>query len=191
MRELLAILAGTALAIHLILALLPAPPPTRWGSGRFAAATVIALGCMPVLAGTTVIHSALGTVWPGQSSLAWFSLGSLTLLALVLTVLTLRIMEHLFPLSVRRRYLTTLLIATAAIAPGLGVLVSPLDPTWSGLFAIAAGCLLGLPLLLLSLAALSERLELLDVPRPFRGAPINVLTALLSAAVLLGLIGVY
>ena len=56
-------------------------------------------------------------------------------------------------------------------------------------FAYSLGAALGFALLLISFTALRQRLETADIPTPFRGAAINLVSAGIIAMCLLGFAG--
>ena len=62
--------------------------------------------------------------------------------------------------------------------------------SWSHSLAVAAGSALGFGLVLAAFAALRERLELADVPLPFRGSAIAMLSAGLMSLGFMGFAGI-
>jgi electron transport complex protein RnfA len=81
------------------------------------------------------------------------------------------------------------LITTNCAILGLALLLSMREYTFlqSVVFGLGAG--VGFTLALFIMAGIREELELTDVPRPFRGAPITLITAGLLALAFMGFAG--
>lgn len=72
---------------------------------------------------------------------------------------------------------------------GLGLVLMPAPASLGAALAIGLGTALGVGLVLVSLAALVARLAIADVPAPFRGVPIALVSLALAALAFLGFNG--
>lgn len=89
----------------------------------------------------------------------------------------------------RRQKLAFYLVAGNSAVIGVSLL-STIDAVSIGeSFATSLGAALGFASLLVAFAALRQRLETADIPAPFRGAAINLVSAGIIAMCLLGFAG--
>ncbi len=126
--------------------------------------------------------------------LAPLGLESLALLCFVgvssiLTLLVLHSLEKKFPLSMRRQRLAFYLIAGNSSIIGLSLLNTASTRSVVDCLAYSFGAATGFALVLLAFTALRQRLDGADVPAPFRGAAIQLISAGIAAMCFLGFAG--
>jgi electron transport complex protein RnfA len=137
---------------------------------------------------------ACGIVLALTATLAWmvdhwllapFGLGYLRTLALVLVAGAL---AQLALVAMKQSFDLDLALASTSFTV-FAIVFLPARPTMAGtaLQGIAAGA--GLAIAMILFTAMRQRIDAADVPAPFRGAPIALLTAGLMALAFLGLSG--
>ena len=106
-----------------------------------------------------------------------------------LTILILESLKKKFPLSLRRQRLAFYL--TSGNSAILGVSIINADSVLSLTHGVAYnfGAALGFALMIISFAALRLRLDTADIPTPFRGAAIQLISAGIVSMCLLGFAG--
>ncbi|MCH8265764.1 MAG: electron transport complex subunit RsxA [Proteobacteria bacterium] len=107
----------------------------------------------------------------------------------ILTLLVLHSLEIKFPLSMRRQRLAFYLIGGNSSIIGLSLLNTASVRSVVDSLAYSFGAALGFALVLLAFTALRQRLDGADVPAPFRGAAIQLISAGIAAMCLLGFAG--
>ena len=107
----------------------------------------------------------------------------------ILTLLVLHSLEKKFPLSMRRQRLAFYLIAGNSSIIGLSLLNTASARSVVDCLAYSFGAAMGFALVLLAFTALRQRLDGADVPAPFRGAAIQLITAGIAAMCFLGFAG--
>ena len=107
----------------------------------------------------------------------------------ILTLLVLHSLEKKFPLSIRRQRLAFYLIAGNSSIIGLSLLNTASTRSVVDCLAYSFGAATGFALVLLAFTALRQRLDGADVPAPFRGAAIQLITAGIAAMCFLGFAG--
>ena len=107
----------------------------------------------------------------------------------ILTLLVLHSLEKNFPLSMRRQRLAFYLIGGNSSIIGLSLLNTASVRSVVDCLAYSFGAALGFAVVLLAFAALRQRLDSADVPAPFRGAAIQLISAGIAAMCLLGFAG--
>ena len=107
----------------------------------------------------------------------------------ILTLLVLHNLEKYFPLSMRRQKLAFYLIAGNSSIIGLSLLNTASARSVVDCLAYSFGAAMGFALVLLAFTALRQRLDGADVPAPFRGAAIQLITAGIAAMCFLGFAG--
>jgi H+/Na+-translocating ferredoxin:NAD+ oxidoreductase subunit A len=123
-----------------------------------------------------------------------YELGYLRLIAFILVIgasvqLTEQLVRKLSPLLYRVLGLYIPLIASNCAVLGVALLNSGASRSFVASLFYGAGAALGFGLVLVLLAGLRERIELADVPRPFRGASIAFVTAGIMSLAFLGFTG--
>ena len=81
------------------------------------------------------------------------------------------------------------LITTNCAVLGVALLAVGSDLTLAGTIVFSAGAAAGFSLVMVLFGAIRERLEGADVPRPFKGAPIALITAGIMSLAFLGFAG--
>ena len=106
-----------------------------------------------------------------------------------LTILILKSLKRKFPLSLRRQRLAFYL--TSGNSAILGVSIINADSVLSLAQGVAYnfGTALGFALMIITFAALRLRLDTADIPAPFRGAAIQLISAGIVSMCLLGFAG--
>lgn len=107
----------------------------------------------------------------------------------ILSLLVLHSLEKKFPLSMRRQRLAFYLIGGNSSIIGLSLLNTASVRSVVDCLAYSFGAALGFALVLLAFTALRQRLDGADVPAPFRGAAIQLISAGIAAMCLLGFAG--
>ena len=107
----------------------------------------------------------------------------------ILTLLVLHSLEKYFPLSMRRQRLAFYLIAGNSSIIGLSLLNTASARSVVDCLAYSFGAAMGFALVLLAFTALRQRLDGADVPAPFRGAAIQLISAGIAAMCFLGFAG--
>ena len=101
----------------------------------------------------------------------------------------LHVLQKHFPLLTRRHQLAVLLLSSNSAIIGAALLNSQSQLSIPLLVASCFGAALGFSLLLITFAALRQRVELADLPQPMQGAAIDLLSAGIVAMCLLGFAG--
>lgn len=107
----------------------------------------------------------------------------------ILTLLVLHSLEKYFPLSMRRQRLAFYLVAGNSSIIGLSLLNTASARSVVDCLAYSFGAAMGFALVLLAFTALRQRLDGADVPAPFRGAAIQLISAGIAAMCFLGFAG--
>ena len=123
-------------------------------------------------------------------NLEFLQLVSVVLIAGLLTAALLQLAHGLFPQSTRQHTMLLFMVGANSAVLGAALQAARTNPDFIELFAMSLGSAAGFSLMLLIFAALIERLELLEVPTPFKGLAIQLISAGLAAMALLGFAGV-
>lgn len=107
----------------------------------------------------------------------------------MLSSLLLHRLEKKFPLSMRKQKFAFYLICGNSSIIGLSLLNTSNLLNIADSLTYSFGAALGFALVLLAFAALRQRLDTADVPAPFRGAAIQLISAGIVAMCLLGFAG--
>jgi len=168
------------------------------------------LGLSALFAYTRRLHLAIELAWAGfiimflsavlnlllqRYVLQPLNLDVLQLLCFVLvsaslTALLLSLAERYLPVMLRRQGLEFYLLSGNSAIVGISLLNADRQGSLLDEIASSFGAALGFALLLVLFAALRERLDLADIPRTLRGAPIHLISAGLVSMCLLGFAGV-
>jgi electron transport complex protein RnfA len=167
------------------------------------------LGLCPFMAASRRLEGAIGmglatglvlTMASGLSYVIdqWvlipFEVEYLRLIAFILVIgasvqLAERLVRKLSPLLYRVLGLYIPLIASNCAVLGVALLNSTASRSFVAALFYGAGAALGFALVLALLAGIRERLEFADVPKPFRGASIALVTAGIMSLAFLGFAG--
>lgn len=187
MSALLLILLSSVLVNVLVPASAPALRPFFGLTDPFGNARAMAIACLLAVPLVALL------AWPLDVLLRSMQIEYLRMPALVGIVLTVVPLVEA-ALRMHGRYLPqrpgfALLMTTNATVLGVALLVLERMESFATamLFAIASALALGL--LLLTFAAMYERIRFADVPGPFRGAPVALVTAGIMALAAMGFVG--
>jgi electron transport complex protein RnfA len=189
MRDLLALLTGAMLVNNIVLTQCLGLYPLLGSSGRVGTAVAMALTTSAVLLLAAVGCSLLETLVLAPLDLTVLRIPCQVLVIAVSVGCTERQVRQRWPLQhAQLGWLLPLATANCAIL-GVTVLNGQLgrDPLES--LIVGLGTALGFSLVLILFAALQERLTVSDVPAPFRGAAITLITAGLASLAFMGFAG--
>ena len=147
-----------------------------------------------LLSGAVIFCSSLLNFLVFQLILTPLGLQILQLLAFVFIsscltcLLMIRLKKH-FPFSFRRHGLSMLMVGGNSAVIGVSLLISNENMGFSKSVAYSFGAASGFALVLVLFAALRERLETSDVPLPFKGLAVDLISAGLVAMAFLGFVG--
>lgn len=190
MTDFLMIMLGAALINNLVLGqLLGVSSVFRYDS-QFSVALTLALFTAPVMVLTGLLHYLVVTTLLAPLQLVALELICLVLVSGLLTLAGLHVAQRAFPLSFQRHRLLLLMTAANSAVLGAALLGNQAYAGLSAVLAYSVGSTAGFVLILLSLAALRERLSMVNVPMPFRGLAIDMIAAGLAAMALQGLAGI-
>ena len=159
-------------------------------SRQFNTAVLLALFSAPVMIGTILLHYFLSNFVLQPFGLEFLELISLVAFAGLLTSALIKVTRWLFPLQARNQFMLLFMVAANSAVLGAALQIAQRNLELPELLALSCGSALGFSLILLAFAAIRERLVLLDVPVPFRGLAIELISAGLAAMALLGFAGV-
>jgi electron transport complex protein RnfA len=189
MAELVLIVVAAALVNNFVLVQFLGLCPFMGASRRIEGAVGMAL------ATGLVLTTASGMSYLVERFLLLpYGLGYLRLIAFILVIgasvqLTEQLVRKLSPLLYRVLGLYIPLIASNCAVLGVALLNSGASRSFVASLFYGAGAALGFGLVLALLAGLRERIELADVPRPFRGSSIAFVTAGIMSLAFLGFTG--
>jgi electron transport complex protein RnfA len=190
MTDFLMIMLGAALINNLVLGqLLGVSSVFRYDS-QFSVALTLALFTAPVMLLTGPLHYLVVTTLLAPLQLVSLELIGLVLVSGLLTLACLHVAQRAFPISSQRHRLMLLMTAANSAVLGAALLGNQAYADPSAVLAYSVGSAAGFVLILLSLAALRERLSMVNVPMPFRGLAIYMIAAGLAAMALQGLAGI-
>ena len=182
MQDIFLLLAGTALVNNIIVEQLVGSDPALTMARRMDVARCLA-GMMVLLLPLTTMAAAL----LDQFILVPLQLEYLRTLAFILVMIAVCYGLRAWRVNQAERLLPFAGINTMV----LGTLLLNPSPSWFLAFFFGLGTAVGFGLVLLMLAAISERLLSTDLPAPLRGPPIILLTLGLIGMACLGFTGVF
>jgi H+/Na+-translocating ferredoxin:NAD+ oxidoreductase subunit A len=189
MLELLLIVVAAALVNNFVLVQFLGLCPFMGASRRVEGAVGMAL------ATGLVLTTASGMSYLVERFLLVpYGLDYLKLISFILVIgasvqLTEQLVRKLSPLLYRVLGLYIPLIASNCAVLGVALLNSTASRSFVAALFYGAGAALGFGLVLALLAGLRERIEFADVPKPFRGASIALVTAGIMSLAFLGFTG--
>ena len=189
MTNYLSIIVAAALVNNLILIQLFGVSSLFYATKRLPQAIEFALFNFVVLFLSLVINLSIYRLILVPLHLEFFRLIVFVATSALLTTLFLHLITRHFPFSARQQGLLLFLIGgnSAVLGATLSSSTSVLGISES--IAYSLGAALGYSLMIVGFAALRIRLELADVPAPFQGHAIQLITAGLVAISLLGFAG--
>ena len=189
MTELVLIVVAAALVNNFVLVQFLGLCPLMGASRRLEGAVGMGLATGLVLTTASGLSYVID-----QWLLVPYELEYLRLIAFILVIgasvqLAERLVRKLSPLLYRVLGLYIPLIASNCAVLGVALLNSTASRSFVAAMFYGAGAALGFGLVLALLAGIRERLEFADVPKPFRGAAIALVTAGIMSLAFLGFAG--
>jgi len=185
----LSIIVAAALVNNLILIQLFGVSSLFYSTRRLPQAIEFALFNFAVLLLSSIVNLCIYRFLLQPLNLEFFRLVVFVATSALLTTLFLQVITKRFPFSIRQQGLLLFLTGGNSAVLGATLLSSTSTLSLSENAAYSFGAALGYSLMIVGFAALRIRLEFADVPAPFRGASIQLITAGLVAISLLGFAG--
>lgn len=185
----LSIIVAAALVNNLILIQLFGVSSLFYSTKRLPQAIEFALFNFAVLFLSSVVNLFIYRFLLLPLHLEFFRLVVFVATSAVLTTLFLNMTTKSFPFSIRQQGLLLFLTGGNSAVLGATLLSSASVLSLSENIASSFGAALGYSLMIIGFAALRIRLEIADVPAPFQGSAIQLITAGLVAISLLGFAG--
>lgn len=189
MTNYLSIIVAAALVNNLILIQLFGVSSLFYSTKRLPQAVEFALFNFAVLFLSLLINLLIFRFFLVPFHLESFRLLVFVATSALLTTVFLQLITKNFPLSTRQQSLLLFLSGGNSAVLGATLLSSTSVLTLSEHIAYSFGAALGYSLMIIGFAALRIRLEFADVPAPFRGSAIQLISAGLVAMSLLGFAG--
>jgi len=188
--EFLTIMLSAALVNNLVLMQFLGMSSFFNSSRQFNTAVLLALFSAPVMIGTMLLHHLLNFYVLQPFDLDFLTLTGLVTIAGLLTSTLIQLTRWLFPQQARQQLMLLFMVGANSAVLGAALQATQRNLELLEVLALSCGSALGFSLILLAFAAIRERLALLDVPIPFRGLAIELISAGLAAMALLGFAGV-
>ncbi|MDP6094938.1 MAG: Rnf-Nqr domain containing protein [Gammaproteobacteria bacterium] len=189
MTEFLSIVIAAAVVNNLVLVQFLGVTAFYSASSRLQNSLEIALLTAAVLVTASLLNLLLTNYVLSPLDLMFLQLICFVAVSGSITVLILHWLREKFPVSLRRLHLHLLLVGGNSAVIGISII-----NTRNGLglienIANSIGAALGFALVLIAFAALRQRLDTADVPQPFRGPAIHLISAGIIAMCFLGFAG--
>ena len=189
MTNYLSIIVAAALVNNLILIQLFGVSSLFYSTRRLPQAIEFALFNFAVLLLSGIVNLCIYRFVIQPLHLEIFRLVIFVATSALLTTLFLQLITKRFPLSARQQGILLFLTGGNSAVLGATLLSSTSALSLSENITYCLGAALGYSLMIVGFAALRIRLEFANVPAPFRGASIQLITAGLVAISLLGFAG--
>ena len=189
MTNYLSIIVAAALANNLILIQLFGVSSLFYSTKKLPQAIEFALFNFAVLFLASVVNISVYRFILLPLHLEFFRLVVFVATSALLTTLFLHVITKRLPFSTRQQGLLLFLTGGNSAVLGATLLSSTSVLSLGENIAYSFGAALGYSLMIVGFAALRIRLEFADVPAPFRGSSIQLITAGLVAISLLGFAG--
>lgn len=189
MTNYLSIIIAAALVNNLILIQLFGVSSLFYSTKRLPQAIEFALFNFVVIFLASVINLIIFRFALVPLHLEFFRLIVFVATSALLTTLFLNLITKRLPFSMRQQGLLLFLTGGNSAVLGATLLSSTSALTLGEQFAYSFGAALGYSLMIIGFAALRIRLEFADIPAPFRGSAIALISAGLVAISLLGFAG--
>ncbi len=189
MTDILLLLIGATLANNFVLTQQPAVYPLNSAAGKLRSVIVLA-----AITSLVLMLSSVGNYWVYNFLLLPFGLAFLRTVIYLLVIATLAslsgvVISKTAPEFSRLSGLFTLLITTNAAALGLALVNDNNSSSFPATVVYGLGTAAGFSLLLILFSVLRERLMFVDVPQPFQGPAIALITAGLVSLAFMGFAG--
>ena len=189
MTNFLSIIVAAALVNNLILIQLVGVSSLFYSTKKLPQAIEFALFNFAVLFLASVVNISVYRFILLPLHLEFFRLVVFVATSALLTTLFLQVITKRLPFSTRQQGLLLFLTGGNSAVLGATLLSSTSVLSLGENIAYSFGAALGYSLMIVGFAALRIRLEFADVPAPFRGSSIQLITAGLVAISLLGFAG--
>ena len=189
MTNFLSIIVAAALVNNLILIQLVGVSSLFYATKKLPQAIEFALFNFAVLFLASVVNISVYRFILLPFHLEFFRLVVFVATSALLTTLFLHLITKRLPFSTRQQGLLLFLTGGNSAVLGAALLSSTSVLSLGENIAYSFGAALGYSLMIVGFAALRIRLEFADVPAPFRGSSIQLITAGLVAISLLGFAG--
>ena len=189
MTNFLSIIVAAALVNNLILIQLVGVSSLFYSTKKLPQAIEFALFNFAVLFLASVVNISVYRFILLPLHLEFFRLVAFVATSALLTTLFLHVITKRLPFSTRQQGLLLFLTGGNSAVLGATLLSSTSVLSLGENIAYSFGAALGYSLMIVVFAALRIRLEFADVPAPFRGSSIQLITAGLVAISLLGFAG--
>ena len=189
MTNYLSIIVAAALVNNLILIQLFGVSSLFYSTRRLPQAVEFALFNFVVLFLSLIINLLIFRFFLVPLHLELFRLVVFVATSALLTTALLQLITKNFPFSIRQQGLLLFLSGGNSAVLGATLLSSTSVLSLSEQIAYSFGAALGYSLMIIGFAALRIRLEFADVPAPFRGSAIQLISAGMVAMSLLGFAG--
>ena len=189
MTNFLSIIVAAALVNNLILIQLVGVSSLFYSTKKLPQAIEFALFNFAVLFLASVVNISVYRFILLPLHLEFFRLVAFVATSALLTTLFLHVITKRLPFSTRQQGLLLFLTGGNSAVLGATLLSSTSALSLGENISYSFGAALGYSLMIVGFAALRIRLEFADVPAPFRGSSIQLITAGLVAISLLGFAG--
>lgn len=189
MSTYISIIIAAALVNNVVLVQLLGVSSLFFSSSRLQNAIELAALNFVVLFSAAVINLLLFRFLLAPLGLDFLKLLFFVIVSSGITGLLLQWLKKKFPLSMRQQKLAFYLTGGNSAVVGVSLLNTVSSLNISQSIAYSLGAALGFSLLIVAFAALRLRLEACDVPAPFQGAAIQLISAGIVAMFLLGFAG--
>lgn len=189
MTHYLSIIVAAALVNNLILIQLVGASSLFYATRRLPQAIEFALFNFLILLLSSVINLLVYRLVLLPLHLEFFRLVTFVSTSAILTTLLLNAVRNNFPFTIRQQGLLLFLTGGNSAVLGVALISSNSALTLGESIVYCCGAALGYSLMIVGFAALRLRLESADIPAPFRGSSIQLISAGLVAISLLGFAG--
>lgn len=189
MTNYLSIITAAALVNNLILIQLFGVSSLFYSTKRLPQAIEFALFNFVVIFLASVINLIIFLFFLIPLNLEFFKLIAFVATSALLTTLFLNMITKSLPFSIRQQGLLLFLTGGNSAVLGATLLSSTNSLALGEQFAYSFGAALGYSLMIIGFSALRIRLEFADIPAPFQGSAIALISAGLVAISLLGFAG--
>lgn len=190
MGELFLILIGTGLVSNLVLDYMIGTDPVVAVSQKPEPAFNLSLLMLLIMPVVALFSYLLNTLWLIPWDISYLQLISLVLLSVLVTVTIANLTKRYRPtLYARIELFIPLVIVNSAIL-GVAQLSIKTDYGLIGAFFFGLGTALGFGLVTLAITAIREKISVADVPGPFRGISVLMITFGLIAMAFIGFSGI-
>lgn len=190
MAEFLSIIVGAALVNNLVLVQFLGVSFFFSNTDKVQSAAILGLLSACVILFSSLLNFAVYRLILLPLALQFLQLLVFVSISSCLTCVLLILIKKYFPLGFRRQGLAIFMVGGNSAVIGVSLLTSNSTMTFIECLAYSIGAACGFALALVLFAALREQLETADVPRPFKGIAVNLISAGIIAMAFLGFAGI-